>query len=150
MEKKKIEVKKNLEYTKAIAYMEDLLQSLKAGTIVVQSGDEHLTMTPGEHIEIKVEAKSKKGKQKFGFELSWTESEAADLTISDTVPDTQLVKKEASEVATKQEAKTPAKTVKAETPATKPAAKTPAKQAPAKKAASKKKAPGKSKAKTAK
>lgn len=138
MEKQKIEVKKNLEYTEAIAYMEALLQSLKAGTIVVQSGEDHITMTPAEHIGIKVEAKSKKGKQKFGLEISWTEGSSTDLTITDKEPAAPPATKESAEVAAREEAKTPANRVKAETPAEKPEAKTPAKKTTAKKKTDKK------------
>lgn len=86
MEKQKVGVKMTLPYAEAIAYMEDLLKSLKAGTVVVQSGDAFVTLTPGDTVGIEVEAKVKRGKQKFGFELTWSEQETGTLVISDTEP----------------------------------------------------------------
>ena len=126
MEKQKIGVKMNLPYTEAVAYLEDLLKSLKAGTVVVESGGDHVTMKPGDNVVIEVEAKVKKGKQKFGLEIGWTDGTAGDLTISDTEPE-------------------PEKTA---APPTAPAKAAPApKKGPAKKPAAKKAAPPKASAK---
>lgn len=112
MEKQKIGVKMNLPYKEAVSYLEDLLKSLKSGTVVVESGDDHVTIKPSENVVIEVEAKIKKGKQKFGLEIEWTDAVAGDLTISDKEPKPE---------------KTAAKPVAAKS--------TPKKSAPAKKAA---------------
>jgi hypothetical protein len=59
---------------------------LESGKIVIESGDEHVTLVPDEHVDIKIEAKAKKDKQKFSFEVSWFDNGKADLKISDKEP----------------------------------------------------------------
>lgn len=132
MEKQKISVKKVLEYKEAVGYMEDLAKSLKSGSIVIESGEEHVVMTPSAQVAIKVEAKIKDGKQKIGFELSWTDAPRADLKISDTEPAAPPAKAEPAAEA-KAEKKTAEPEGKSAGKAGKKAAKKAAK--PAKKAA---------------
>ncbi|WP_316897765.1 amphi-Trp domain-containing protein [Pseudodesulfovibrio indicus] len=122
MEKQKISVKKVLEYKEAVGYMEDLARSLKSGSIVIESGEEHVVMTPSAQVAIKVEAKIKDGKQKVAFELSWTDAPRADLKISDTEP--------AAPPATRPEPAAPATQTEAQPPATREEAAPPAKTAP--------------------
>lgn len=116
MAKEKLTVKTTLPFTEAVAYMEDLVASLKAGTIVVQNEGEHVTLKPGSDVSIEVEAKIKKDKQKFGFEISWVEPGETSLIISDSLPPAkkqkgEMVESEPAEVpAEKVEAKTPSKT----------------------------------------
>jgi amphi-Trp domain-containing protein len=73
METGKIEVKQTLPYKEAVRYLEDLVASLKEGTIVVSREQEHVTLTPAETVGIELSAKTKKGKAKFSLELSWAE-----------------------------------------------------------------------------
>ncbi|WP_419787154.1 amphi-Trp domain-containing protein [Pseudodesulfovibrio sp.] len=87
MEKQKIGVKMNVSYKEAVAYLKALVESLESGKIVVKNGEEHVTLTPQEQVAIEVEAKTKKDKQKFSLEISWTEQAAADLKISDKEPE---------------------------------------------------------------
>lgn len=131
MEKQKISVKKVLEYKEAVGYMEDLAKSLKSGSIVIESGEEHVVMTPSAQVAIKVEAKVKDGKQKIGFELSWTDAPRADLKISDTEP--------AAPPAKRVEAGVPAAKAEAQPPATREPADPPAKAEPAAEAKAEKK-----------
>lgn len=86
MEKRKIDVKMSLSYSEVVAYLEDLLKSFKSRKIVVQTGEDHLVMTPPEQVGVKVEAKIKKDKQSIGFELSWVQCEPGGLSISDREP----------------------------------------------------------------
>lgn len=117
MKKEKLSVKMSLPYGEAISYMEDLLNSLKSGNIVVKSDDDFVTLVPSATVEIEVKAKDKKGKQHFGFELSWKEGKSGDFSISDkepAIPAPPVEKRvpatrEASEIATKTPAKPPAK-----------------------------------------
>ncbi|XXJ18609.1 amphi-Trp domain-containing protein [Desulfovibrio caledoniensis] len=132
MDKQKISVKKVLEYKDAVSYIEDLAKSFRSGTIVLESGEEHVVMKPSAQVAVKVEAKAKKDKQKISFELSWTEAEAADLKIGDTRPETvPVVQPEGGAPAVQPEAKTPAARKPAMAPAKAEPAKTPAKSAPA-------------------
>lgn len=87
MEKRKIDVKMSLSYSEVIAYLEDLLKSFKSRKIVVQTGEDHLVMTPPEQVGVKVEAKIKKDRQSIGFELSWVQCEPGSLSISDREPE---------------------------------------------------------------
>jgi amphi-Trp domain-containing protein len=128
MDKQKISVKKVLEYKDAVSYIEDLAKSFRSGTIVLESGEEHVVMKPSAQVAIKVEAKAKKDKQKIAFELSWTEAASADLKISETVP---AVQPEGGAPAVQPEAKTPAARNPAMAPAKAEPARTPAQSAPA-------------------
>ena len=145
MQKEKLSVKTSLPYEEAVAYMEDLLASLKSGKIVVQQDDAYVALTPGTQVNIEVEAKVKKGKQKFGFELTWQEGDSGHLRIGDTEPI-------AAPPAKKDEAQPPAAVEPGQVPATKAEASPPAVKAQkktAKKAAPKKKAPKKAAKKAA-
>jgi len=127
VDKQKINVKKVLEYKDAVSYIEDLAKSFRSGTIVLESGGEHVAMKPSAQVSIKVEAKTKKDKQKIAFELSWTEAASADLKIDETQPETvpvaqpeggaPAVQPKANAPATQEPAKTPAKAEKAQPPA---------------------------------
>lgn len=142
MEKQKIGVKMNLPYAEAVSYLEDLLKSLKSGTVVVQSGDDHVTMKPGDNVTVEVEAKVKKGRQKFALEIEWAENGPGDLTITDKEPEpapestskptTEPAEKPAAPVAQKPASPAPAKKAAPRKPAAKPKNKKPAaKKAPA-------------------
>lgn len=130
MDKQKINVKKVLEYKDAVSYIEDLAKSFRSGTIVLESGEEQLVMKPSAQVAVKVEAKTKKDKQKISFELSWSEAESADLKIGDhqteAVPAVQpdggapAVQPEAKTPATREAAKAPAMAEKAKVPAKTP------------------------------
>lgn len=130
MEKQKISVKKVLEYQDAVSYIEDLAKSFRSGTIVLESGEEHVVMKPSAQVAIKVEAKVKNDKQKIGFELSWSEASGAELKIGDTQPGTvPVVQPEGGAPAVQTEAKPPAAKEPAMAPAKTEAAKAPAKTA---------------------
>lgn len=89
MEKNKISVTQQLAFADAVAYLEALVQSLKAGRIVVEQGGEHVVLTTPEHVEVTVEAKAKKDRQKFALELEWYAApavESAAVTISAEAP----------------------------------------------------------------
>lgn len=125
MEKQKISVKKVLEYKDAVAYIEDLAKSFKSGSIVIESGEEHVVMKPSARVAIKVEAKAKDDKQKIAFELSWTEADRAELKISDKAPEAKP-----AAPAVVPEGGAPAERPEAKTPATKTPAMAPAKTEP--------------------
>jgi amphi-Trp domain-containing protein len=131
VEKQKISVKKVLEYEDAVSYIEDLAKSFRSGTIVLESGEEHVVMKPSAQVAIKVEAKVKHDKQKIGFELSWSETPDAELKIGDTEPaPAPAVRPEGAAPAVQPEAKTPAAKEPAMAPAKTEQAKAPAKTAP--------------------
>ncbi len=71
MEKKTIVLKEKMELAKVISCLEDIVASLKTGTMCVQHGDDLVTLKPGACIELEIEAVMKKGKEKLALELSW-------------------------------------------------------------------------------
>lgn len=88
MSKQKVSVSMELAYSEALSYMKDLVKGMESGRINVESGEESVTLVPSERIAIKVEAKVKKDKQKFAFELSWADQAEPTLVISDSKPET--------------------------------------------------------------
>lgn len=89
MDKSKIAMKQVLAYNDAVGYLEALLKSFREGRIVVRKGEEFVTLTPPENVEIEVSAKQKKDKEKFSLELSWTcvEEGGEPLVITDKLPE---------------------------------------------------------------
>lgn len=88
MSKQKVSVSMELAYSEALSYMKALVKGMESGRINVESGEESVTLVPSERIAIKVEAKVKKDKQKFAFELSWADHSEPTLIISDSKPET--------------------------------------------------------------
>lgn len=70
----------------------DLAKSIREGTVVVQQGEEFVTLNPGGRMDMELEAGQKKGKQKLSIELSWRQVEveeeaAAEFKISSEEPE---------------------------------------------------------------
>ena len=89
MSKSKLSVKQATTYDDAVKYLEDLVKSFKVGKIVLQQGEEFVSLTPAENVVVEVSAKQKKGKAKVEVEISWMESveEGEALSISDSEPE---------------------------------------------------------------
>ncbi|WP_018123481.1 amphi-Trp domain-containing protein [Desulfovibrio oxyclinae] len=135
MEKSKVKIKQVLSREEVVTYLEDLLDGLKSGSIVVSRDDEQVALEPAERMNVEVEAKVKKDKRKFSLELSWYDDQESDVSISseeeesgdvETVPaeayEDALVKQEEGETpAVRDEAKTPAKSEKTPPATTSPA-----------------------------
>lgn len=138
MEKNKVKFKQVISRDEAVTYLEDMLDSLKSGSLVVQRDDDQLVLKPSERLEVEVEAKVKKHKRKFSLELSWSEDQGADLSItseekagederaSEKVPaevpgDGEVRPTDETPPAIKQEAKAPAKSRKTPPAKTSPA-----------------------------
>lgn len=73
MKKQELSVKGNMDFDSVLKFFEDFMDGFKKRTIVVQKGDEFVTLKPADMMEFEVEAKEKKGKQKLSIELSWRE-----------------------------------------------------------------------------
>ena len=67
----KIGYKRMVDINEAVSYLEALAQSLRDGRIVVQHGEKALELTPPTVVGLEIEAKQKKDKTKFGFEIAW-------------------------------------------------------------------------------
>ena len=55
----------------AVSYLEDLARSFRDGRIVVEHAEKKLDMEPPSVLVLEIEAKQKKDKAKFGFEIAW-------------------------------------------------------------------------------
>ncbi len=73
MSKQGIAIKGSMDYASVVAFLEDVVRSFKEKKVCVQRGEEFVTLTPGESIDLEVEATQKKGKQKLCIELNWRE-----------------------------------------------------------------------------
>ena len=67
----KVSQSQTMELEKVIAYLEELTACFKEGKIVVEKGDEFVSLTPPDQVFVEVEAKTKKDKNQFSLELSW-------------------------------------------------------------------------------
>lgn len=107
-EKCKVEIEQYVETKEAIKYLEDLVKGLKSGSIVVQHGEESVTLTPPDMIELELEAKQKKDKSKFVLELSWKSVPApaeecckAEAAVPAAKPAAEVVEKKPAEAPAK-------------------------------------------------
>lgn len=91
MSKQAVKLKGVLNREQAAVYLEDLAASLKEGKVCVQQDDQFVTLCPEALINVKVEASSKKDKEKFEMELSWRKveppKEMAEVKITSSEPE---------------------------------------------------------------
>ena len=91
MSKQELSLKGTVDLERAIGYLEDLIASLKAGTVHIQQGDKGLTIHPRDVVDLEVEVEQKKAKEKFTIELAWrngvTTPTDGDLVISSEAPE---------------------------------------------------------------
>lgn len=59
---------------KVLTYLQELATSVRAGTIRVEKGAEHVVLNPADIVHLEVKAKRKKAKQSFRLELSWEDT----------------------------------------------------------------------------
>ncbi|MGB6067471.1 MAG: amphi-Trp domain-containing protein [Desulfomonilaceae bacterium] len=73
MSKNKVKAKGFVELQEAIGYLENILQGMKDGRVVVNQGDQSVTFQAADAMEMEIEAKHKDGKQELSLELKWRE-----------------------------------------------------------------------------
>jgi len=81
--KHKVEAKLLVTREEAADYLASLVQTLRDGTLHLQSGEEEITLAPSEQVSVKMKASAKEEKQKFELSLSWRD--AASLSADDVV-----------------------------------------------------------------
>ncbi len=86
MNKNKVKAKGSVELQEAIGYLENILQGMKDGRVVVNRGDQSVTFQPADAMDMEIEAKHKDGEQELSLELKRRErrhvGEMEGLTIS--------------------------------------------------------------------
>ena len=93
MKKNEVKIKKTLEFSAAKAILENLVKSFGEKTVVIESGNDFVTLSPADTIDIELEASCKKNKEKIVIELTWkkelpvAEKPEAELKISSTEPE---------------------------------------------------------------
>ncbi|MBF0170677.1 MAG: amphi-Trp domain-containing protein [Nitrospinae bacterium] len=76
-EKKRVGVSLTVSLPSAIRAIEDLLASLKAGTVCIIRGDEYVTLKPENEVDLEISGVDKKGKGSLKLELAWRRHEVA-------------------------------------------------------------------------
>lgn len=84
MGKNVVKIDSLMELTRVISTIEDILASLKKGTLHVSLGDEAVTLVPPPVVDFEMELVEKKDKAKLSLEISWRtdkRSVQADMAI---------------------------------------------------------------------
>lgn len=84
MSKQSVSLEKTMGLKEAISYLEELVVSLKVGRIEVVEGEKRVILCPPSILDMEVEAKVKKDKQKFALELSWKNQSECTGACEDT------------------------------------------------------------------
>lgn len=71
MSKNKLEIEGIMERSQVIAYLENLVEGLKAGSVHIQAGHETAVLTPPNIVDFEMEVGQKKEKSKISLEISW-------------------------------------------------------------------------------
>ena len=95
MSKNKIEIEGVMELSRVIAYLENLLEGLKSGTVYVQAGTEAATLCPPSIVDFEMEVAQKKDKSKITVEIAWKQDAKTGLgegvKIGSSGPDIEVV-----------------------------------------------------------
>jgi len=59
------------DLAKAVSYLEDVIRSLRSGSISVGNGSDKLVLNPHDQVKVKVEASQKPHKESISVRLSW-------------------------------------------------------------------------------
>ena len=94
MSKSGFELKTEMSTDEAILMLENLVQSMKGGKMVIEKGKDAVVITPQGTTKLEMTCYQKKDKAKLAIELSWnTKASASDpeeaLKISSREPDTE-------------------------------------------------------------
>lgn len=84
MKERKMKVNGVMALSQAVACLEDVLSSLKAGILLLETGQETLQLMPPAVVDFELEMAQKKDKEKLQLELSWktgAKAKAAPVTI---------------------------------------------------------------------
>ncbi|BBD07077.1 amphi-Trp domain-containing protein [Desulfovibrio ferrophilus] len=111
MGKDKISLKAVQGRAQAAEYLEEFAKSLRAGKILIEQDEDSLMLCPPDVVDLEVQAKSKKGSQKFSLEVVWsTDQEQQAIRILPVDDDAMPVKSESTIPAKKTTSKPSGKT----------------------------------------
>ena len=91
MEREKLGLIKTVDLEEAANFLQELADSIKSGTVVVNQDDDFVTLELPSMVDIDIQAKNKDGKAKFHLDLSWKassiEKQKRTLNISSKMPE---------------------------------------------------------------
>ena len=70
-DKNKLVVKGAVEFQEVLAYLENIVNTLKDGKVNIQKGQESIILTPPPIVDFKIEASQKKDKSKLSIKIGW-------------------------------------------------------------------------------
>lgn len=76
MSKRETKYETVADLAKAVTYLEDVIRSLRDGSISVGNGEEKLVLKPTDQVKVKVEATKKSHKEAISVRLSWQTEDA--------------------------------------------------------------------------
>jgi amphi-Trp domain-containing protein len=87
MNNSEIKLKNNLDRDRAVSYLQDIVNSLKAGTINVEQAEQSLSFEVPPAVAVEIKAKQKEDKESITLKMSWSRhpeccEAPADLKIS--------------------------------------------------------------------
>jgi amphi-Trp domain-containing protein len=71
MSKKKVKIESVMELSQVSQYLEDVLQSIRDGSINVEKGTDSITLVPQNIVRFEMCLSRKKDKEKVSLEISW-------------------------------------------------------------------------------
>lgn len=77
MSKKEAKVKAVMELPKAVSYIADIVESLKAGQVSITNGAESLTLEPPQSIKLEFAAAQKADRESISLKISWRKEEVS-------------------------------------------------------------------------
>lgn len=85
MTKEKFKIKGTAEMQEIVNHLEEILNSFKAGRVVLEHGTDHMEFALRDTAKMEIEAKQKDGKREFSVEFTWKDDiergEKLDLKI---------------------------------------------------------------------
>ena len=147
MAKKEISYKASLPHHQAIKHLENLVASLKKGSVCLQVGEDYVLLKLDEVVpmDIEVEASEKKGKNRLSLELAWREVRLKEDLSEPMLSISRTPGKGENQAQAQPEPE--AQTEPEPEPEPEPAPETPAASTPSKTAKAAKKSPSKTKPK---
>lgn len=71
MASNKVKMEGIMELREVVAYLEDVVHNMKAGSICMTVGEDCVTLRPSSIVDVEMKATQKKDKEKFSLEISW-------------------------------------------------------------------------------
>ena len=81
-DKSRVKFESTLTRLEAVAYFEAIVSGLRKGALKFKQGEDAISLSPAEHVDVEVKAQRKRGKENVSFEIAWHTADDGDLTIS--------------------------------------------------------------------